>query len=60
MTENTSGLTFKLDTYDVQAFSKATWKFINEISIQIDPVQVKMTEQLSEAIMNYFDQNTTD
>ena len=43
MTEDMKGVTFKVETYDVQAFSEVCWKYLKDLSIQIDPIKIKMT-----------------
>ena len=60
MTEDMSGVTFKVETYDVLAFSDVFWKYFGEISIQIDPIKVHMTDQLIECILNYFGQDNNE
>jgi hypothetical protein len=38
-----SELKFKIEAFDVQAFSEVNWKYFNEIRVFIEPIKIKMT-----------------
>lgn len=55
MGQEGASLTVIMQTFDVPAFSEVRWKFFKEICIEIEPVKVKMTEELVACINSFFE-----
>lgn len=54
MGQEGASLTAIIQTFDVTAFSEVRWKFFKEISIELEPLKVKMTEELVASINAFF------
>jgi hypothetical protein len=50
-----ASLTIFMQTYDVAAFSDVLWKFFKELSIEIEPIKVRMTEEVLNCINAFFE-----
>lgn len=60
MGQEGASLTVIMQTFDVPAFSEVRWKFFKEISIEIEPARVKMTEDLVNCIHSFFEKAEED
>ena len=44
-----------IETFDVKAFSQVIWKYFKEIKVFVEPLKIKMTEQLAIILGEFFD-----